>query len=294
MELRQLRYLVAIVDHGTFTAAAESLHVAQPALSQQMRRLEAEVGVPLLRRGTRGVTPTEAGALLLTRARRVTAELDAATAELDELQGLLRGRVVVGAMGSLGPVDLPALLAAFHAEHPQIILEVKEEPTGELVRLLVADEVDLAFATRRPTLPAGVAEQVMAHEDLVLVVAPGHPLAGRRTPVRLGLVAQDPWIGFKGGTGLRQAMEAATAAAGVRPHVAFASNELDRVLALVARGLGVSVVPRSSADAAREPVAILDVSPRLRREIVLLWREDRPHAPAARALLALARQTVHR
>jgi DNA-binding transcriptional LysR family regulator len=284
---------VAIVDHGTFTAAAEALHVAQPALSQQMRRLEAEVGMPLLRRGTRGVTPTEAGSLLLARARRVTAELDAATAELDELQGLLRGRVVLGAMGSLGPVDLPALLAAFHAEHPQITLEVKEEPTDELVRLLVADEVDLAFATRRPTLPAGVVEQVMAHEDLVLVVAPGHPLAGRRTPVRLGLLAQDPWIAFKGGTGLRQAMDAATSAAGVRPHVAFTSNELDRVLALVARGLGVSVVPRSTADAARDPIATLDIAPRLRREIALLWREDRPHAPAARALLALARRGVH-
>jgi DNA-binding transcriptional LysR family regulator len=293
MELRQLRYLVAIVDHGGFTAAADVLHVAQPALSQQMRRLEAEVGMPLLRRGSRGVTPTDAGALLLPRARRVLAETDAARAELDELQGLLRGRVVLGAMGSLGPVDLPGLLAAFHAQHPQVTLEVKEEPTVELVRLLGADEIDLAFATRQPALPPGVAEQVLAHEDLVLVVAPGHPLAGRRTPVRLGVLAQDPWIAFKGGTGLRQAMDAATAAAGVRPHVAFASNELDRVLALVARGLGVSVVPRSTADAALEAIAILDVTPRLRREIVLLWREDRPHAPAAKALLALAQATVH-
>lgn len=293
MELRQLRYLVGIVDHGTFTAAAAAMHVAQPALSQQMRRLEGEVGVPLLRRGTRGVTPTEAGALLVARARRVLAELDAATAELEELQGLLRGRVVLGAMGSLGPVDLPGLLARFHAEHPQITLEVKEEPTPELVRLLAADTVDLAFATRQPTLPPGVVEQVLAHEDLVLVVAPDHPLAARRTAVRLGVLAQDPWIAFKGGTGLRQAMEAATTAAGVRPHVAFASNELDRVLALVARGLGVSVVPRSTAQAARVDIRILEVTPRLRREIVLLWREDRPHAPAARALLALAQQIVH-
>ena len=293
MELRQLRYLIAIVDHGTFTAAAEALHVAQPALSQQMRRLEAEVGVPLLRRGARGVRTTEAGELLLARARRVAAELDAAAAELDQVQGVERGRVIVGAMGSLGPVDLPALLAAFHSEHPQIILEVKEEPTVELVRLLAADEVDLAFATRGPELPAGVVEQVMAEEDLVLVVGPEHRLARRRTPVRLGALAEDPWVAFKGGTGLRQAMDAATAAAGVRPRVAFASNELDRVLALVARGLGVSVVPRSTASTAREPIAILDVAPRLRREIVLLWREDRPHAPAARALLELARAGVH-
>jgi DNA-binding transcriptional LysR family regulator len=88
-------------------------------------------------------------------------------------------------------------------------------------------------------------------------------------------------------------MDAATSAAGVRPHVAFTSNELDRVLALVARGLGVSVVPRSTADAARDPIATLDIAPRLRREIALLWREDRPHAPAARALLALAQRGVH-
>ncbi len=292
MELRQLTYLVCIVDHGGFTAAARTLHVAQPALSQQMRRLEAELGLPLLRRARTGVTPTEAGALLVARARRVLAETDAARAELQELQGLVRGRVVLGAMGSLGPVDLPALLASFHERHPQVTLEVVEEPTAVLVDLLAADEIDLAFATRGAALPPGVAEQPLAGEDLVLVVACGHPLAGRRSPVHLGRLAQDPWIAFKGGTGLRAAMDAATAAAGVRPRVAFTSNELERVLALVARGLGVSVVPRSTAEAARVPIAIVPLTPRLPREIVLLWREDRPHAPAARALLALARAGV--
>ena len=290
MDLKQLRAFAVVAEEGGFTRAAARLHLAQPAVSKQVARLEAELGVELLRRTARAVTPTEAGELLLHRARRALAEVDAAKAELDELQGLLRGHVVVGAMQSLGPVDLPGLLARFHHAHPQVEITVREEPTPELEQLLVAGAVDLAFTTGRPDGPAELQGERVAEEDLVVVLAQDHRLARRgRRRIGLGALAEEPWVAFKGGTGLRTAFERATAAAGVAPRIAFESNELDRVIALVARDLGVSVVPRSTAEAAREPVAVLEITPRLTREVALLWPRERRLAPAARALLDLAR-----
>src|SRR4051812_34310169 len=115
MELRQLRYLVALADERHFTRAAQRMHVAQPALSQQIRRLEDELGLVLVHRTTRQVALTDAGELLVARARRALAELDAARAELADLAGVRSGRVVIGAMQSLGGYDLSALLADFHA-----------------------------------------------------------------------------------------------------------------------------------------------------------------------------------
>ena len=122
MELRQLRYLVTLADERHFTRAAALLHIAQPALSQQIRRLEDELGIALVDRTTRHVSLTAAGERLVARARRALAEVEAATAELSELSGIRTGRVVIGAMRSTGPFDLSALLAAFHALHPGVEL----------------------------------------------------------------------------------------------------------------------------------------------------------------------------
>src|SRR5690349_7269836 len=122
MDVRQLRYLVALSEERHFTRAAAREHIAQPALSQQIRRLEDEVGLALVHRTTRQVSLTDAGLMLVERARRVLAELDAAKAELQELAGLQTGRVTIGAMQTVGAFDLPLLLARFHARHPGVEL----------------------------------------------------------------------------------------------------------------------------------------------------------------------------
>src|SRR5215216_7210819 len=139
MELRQLRYLVTLADEQHFTRAAALLHIAQPALSQQIRRLEDELGIALVDRTTRHVSLTAAGERLVARARRALAEVEAATAELSELSGIRTGRVVIGAMRSTGPFDLSALLAAFHALHPGVELVVREEPSELMLQHLHAD-----------------------------------------------------------------------------------------------------------------------------------------------------------
>src|SRR5215216_6063932 len=145
MELRQLRSLVTLADERHFTRAAALLHIAQPALSQQIRRLEDELGIALVDRTTRHVALTPAGARLAARARRALAEVDAAAAELSELAGIRSGRVVIGAMRSTGPFDLSALLAAFHSRHPGVELLVREEPSEVMLQRLHADALDVAF-----------------------------------------------------------------------------------------------------------------------------------------------------
>src|SRR3954463_14977185 len=122
MDLRQLRYLVALAEECHFTRAAERMHIAQPALSQQVRRLEEELGLPLVDRTTRRVALTDAGRLLVDRARRALAEVDAARAELADLAGVRAGRVVIGAMPSTGPFDLSRLLAEYHRRYPDVEL----------------------------------------------------------------------------------------------------------------------------------------------------------------------------
>ncbi|HYZ29922.1 MAG TPA: LysR family transcriptional regulator, partial [Thermoleophilaceae bacterium] len=145
MELRQLRYLVALADERSFTRAAARVHVAQPALSQQIRRLEDEVGLALVDRTTRRVALTEAGGALTERARRILSEVDAARAELGELAGVRAGRVTIGAMRTLGPFDLPRLLARYHERFPQVELTVREDASDALAEMVRSDAVDLAL-----------------------------------------------------------------------------------------------------------------------------------------------------
>src|SRR5438270_12810583 len=181
IELRQLRYLVALAEDRHFTRAATREHIAQPALSQQIRRLENEVGVPLVDRTTRQVAITHAGQLLVARARRILSEVDAAGAELQRIRGIEGGRVVVGTMHTMGPVDVSLVLAIFHQRHPAVELTVREQSSEELAQMLRDDELDLAFLS--------VTERVESHElglhqliseELAVVLPSRHPLAKRR------------------------------------------------------------------------------------------------------------------
>src|SRR5436305_14970009 len=126
MDFRQLRYLVSLAEEKHFTRAAAREHIAQPALSQQIRRLEDELGLPLVERTTRSVWMTDAGHLLVGRARRILAEVDAARAEMQGLTGLQTGHVTVGAIHTMGPVDLSLPLAMFHEHYPGVELTVRE------------------------------------------------------------------------------------------------------------------------------------------------------------------------
>jgi DNA-binding transcriptional LysR family regulator len=289
MDLRQLRYLVALADEAHFTRAAARMHIAQPALSQQIRRLEDEVGLALVDRSTRRVALTEAGTLLVDRARRILAEVDAAAAELADVAGVRTGHLIIGAMQSLGPFDLSILLAAFHARHPGVELTVQEEVSDALLAMLRADAVDLAFVSlaERGDRDGLEAKQLLT-EPLLVMLAPGHRLAGRKR-LRMADLAGERFIAFREGAGLRRILAAAAHEAGFEAQIAFETNEVERARAMAARGLGVTVVPES--DAARQGPEVAAVPlhrPALSRDVTLVWRSGRRHGPAARAFFALA------
>lgn len=292
MELRQLRYLVALAEELNFTRAAEREHVAQPALSQQIRRLEDEVGLTLVERTTRHVSLTDAGEVLVVRARRVLAELEAAGTELQALRGMDTGHVTIGAMHTMGPIDLSLPLALFHDLHPGVGLTVREQSSEEMAEMLRIDELDLAFLSVTERVEAhGLGLHQLVSEELVVLLPPVHPLSGR-PEVRMAELADEQFISFRAGARLRELLFAAGREAGFEPRVTLESNESQRIRRLVARGLGVAILPRSDADRPGAEVAVARlIAPSLRRDITLAWREGRRLAPAAAAFLDLARDT---
>ncbi|MGH2871354.1 MAG: LysR family transcriptional regulator [Solirubrobacteraceae bacterium] len=292
MELRQLRYLVALAEELSFTRAAANEHVAQPALSQQIRRLEEETGLALVERTTRHVALTEAGELLVGRARHVLAELEAARTELQALRGMDTGHVTIGAMHTMGPVDLALVLAEFRNRHPGVGLTVREQSSEEMAEMLRIDELDLAFLSVTERVEAhGLGLHQLVAEELVVLLPPTHPLR-RRRQVRMAELAGEQFISFREGARLRELLVGAGHQAGFEPRVTLESNESQRIRRLVGRGLGVAILPRSDAESPGAEVAVASlVEPSLRRDITLAWREGRRLAPAAGAFVELARET---
>lgn len=182
MDLRQLGYLVALADELNFTRAAAREHIAQPAMSQQIRRLEKAVGLELVERSTRRVKITPAGQLLVARAQRMLAELDAAETELQALRGVRTGHVSVGAMHTMGPIDLSLVLAIFHERHPEVELTVREMSSEELAEMLRVDELDLAFLSVTERIEShGLGLHQLVSEELMVVLPRDHRLgAGTR------------------------------------------------------------------------------------------------------------------
>jgi DNA-binding transcriptional LysR family regulator len=244
MELRQLRYFAAVARHRHFTRAADELHVTQSALSQQVRRLEEELGVELLRRETRGVALTSAGEDLLARADAILAEAARARADMDAHAGLLRGVVRVAA-DAAGTLALPPALAAFHRARPGIRIGLREGAAGEVAQLVRTGAVDLGVASLPPeAVPGGVHATALEREPLHAIAAPGDPLAARGE-VEVWALRERPFVLPPPGTALRAAVAAACEAAGFGPVPLFEVGDPAAVRQLVHAGLGVSLVPAS-------------------------------------------------
>ncbi|MFD5621164.1 LysR family transcriptional regulator [Streptomyces yangpuensis] len=292
MELRQLRYLVAVVEEGGFTRAAARLHLAQPGLSAQIRQLEKELGQPLLDRSGRSVTPTEVGRAVLPYARAALAAADGVRQAVDEHTGLLRGRVTLGLVsGATGHAfDVAAFLSDFHGAHPALEIALTEDTSERMQAALVAGAIDIALLgpTGEKT-PAGLAFRTVIDAPLGAAVAPGDPLlspAGRTT-VPLTELRDRPLICLPRGTGVRAALERGCARAGFRPRVTFEAATPQVLAQLASRGLGVAVLPlgEEGSGAGGGLTALRLAEPGLRARIVLAWPAAGPASPAARALL---------
>jgi LysR family transcriptional regulator, transcription activator of glutamate synthase operon len=288
MEIRQLEYLVLLAQERSFTRAAQRGNVAQPALSRQIAKLEAELGLPLVDRTTRRVAMTPAGLEMVEHARRVLAELDAARALAARSAAVLTGRVLLGVTTTPGSIDVPALLAAFHAAHPDVDLIVREDLSTRLADALRADALDLAFVTG---VGAAARERLtlapLATDPLRLVVAEGHRLAGRAT-VRVADLRDERFVAFPPGATIRETVARAAERAGFSPRVSFESAEIARTRAIVAHGLAVAVLPRSDAEAPGPPVVALPFRDAgMDHELFVAFRAARRMSPAAMAFRAL-------
>jgi DNA-binding transcriptional LysR family regulator len=280
MELHQLRYLVLLAEELSFTRAAARGNVAQPALSRQIRKLEDELGVPLVDRTSRRVTLTPTGADVVQRARRILEEVDATRAAVHGVATLLRGRLTLGMTLTPGPFDVAAALAGFHAQHPEVELALKEDLSLALAERLRRDELDLAIVAAIPERArAGLALRPLSSEPLQVVVPPTHRLASRSW-LRLTDLAAERFVSFPPGATIRETVTTAARAAGFTPTIALESNETTRILALVARGLGITILPASDA---RRPglVALPLRGTHLTHDVFLAHRRERHLPPAA-------------
>lgn len=292
MELRQLRYLVALAEERSFTRAAEREHIAQPALSQQIQKLEQETGLALVDRTTRRVSITDAGETLVARARRILSELETAHEELQSLRGIKTGHLRVGAMHTMGPVDVSLVLAIFHERHPQVELTVREDPSDQIAEMLRVDELDLAFLSVTEQIEShGLGLHQLVDEELVVILPRNHALA-KKDALAMRDLAGEQFISYRQGARLRELLDAAGRDAGFEPAVKFESNDAGRIRSLVSRGLGVAVIPLSDAVAAGAEVDICRLSePELTRDITLAWRADRRPSPAAEEFLKIVLET---
>jgi LysR family transcriptional regulator, transcription activator of glutamate synthase operon len=288
MELRQLRYLVALDEERSFTRAASKVLVAQPALSQQIAKLEAELGVPLVDRTTRRVAMTEAGERLVEHARRVLKEVDVAEEEIADLAGVRGGRLTIGASQTVGGFDLLGLLATFHRRYPDVDLALREDLSVSLARQLRNDELDLAFITI-PEGPAteGLDRRLVSREDMVAILPVGHELGGRGN-LRITDLEDQTVVTFRHGATIRRRLDEAAERAGVHLRIAFETNEVTRMRALAAAGLAVAILPRTDAEQPGPPVtAVRFDEPGFRHSVYMCARAGRHHSPAARALIDL-------
>jgi DNA-binding transcriptional LysR family regulator len=247
LDVRRLRVLAEVAGRGSFSAAAETLHVTQSAVSQHIAALEREVGLPLVERGTRPVELTEAGHALTRHAGLIFARIDGAEQELGEIAGRRHGRLRFGSFPTALATLVPPAFARFRRAHGDVTLTVVDDHLQRLIRRVQAAELDLALIYDHEALPeiaANELERVPLLDDVFRAVLPaGHRLATRRRAIELGDLRDEPWIGGAPDSAWYRIVTHACRAAGFTPGAGFASDDYIAVQALVAAGLGVGVIP---------------------------------------------------
>jgi LysR family transcriptional activator of glutamate synthase operon len=290
MNLRQLEYLDAVAEVGSFSAAARRLHVVQPAVSQQVRKLEAELGVDLVTRST-PVRLTAAGEQVAKRARTVLNEVDAIRADATRAGEAVTGELTIGVIHWLGHVDVPAVLAAFAGRHPGVRVTLVERTTPEMLGAVRAGDLDVTFLSLLDTdeRPRGARIADLGTEPLVVA---GRSGSLPDSHVHLRFLHDKPFVAFAEGMNLRATVDAALAREGVVPRTVLASNEPLTVRDLVAQGLGHALLPEGLARAPGAPLDTAHVNPPgVQRRLGLAWRADRRPSLPAQAFIDTIRAT---
>ncbi|QEC46753.1 LysR family transcriptional regulator [Baekduia soli] len=290
MDLRQLTYFRAVATLGGFRRAAEELRIAQPAISEQIRRLEAELGTTLFDRSTRPVALTPAGERLLTHANRLLSE---AAAVLEDMRGFAteRSTLRVGTLQYLTLLDIPEVLSRFGAAHAGIELNVTVGNTGELEALLLRGDLDVVIVHTEGGVPGDrLTGEPWRREEVAVAVSLEHPLSGRED-VAVQELADARFVTSRVGGLIRETFRARARAVGFDPEVAFEASDVATTLSLVGRDLGVAIVPRSVQALHADNVVVLPLRSTTALDVCLLRDAHRTPTPAIEAFMGFMAKT---
>jgi len=284
MELYQLGYFIEIARQRSFTRAAERLHMAQPALSQQMKNLESELGTALFIRGRKETQLTPAGKAFLPRAEALLTQAEAAKAVVSDVAHMRGGRLVIAAIPSVSACLLPDAIRQFSRQHPQVRLQLLEESSERVAEGVESGRADIGFL-QLPASKAVFEAKTLLDEPFVALASRSRALAGKKE-FTLRQLAHESFIFYKGRA--RDTAVEACRKAGFEPLVVCESGELETIRAFVAAGLGVALLPRlASGHLPKSIQAITLRDPHMRRQIAAVWKKGSTLSPAAHALLEM-------
>ena len=275
MDLYTMRYVLAVAEHENFSLAAQACHVGQPALSQQISKLEKELGVALFYRNSRGATLTEAGREFVHRAREIIQRAEALESEMSFYAGLRRGTLNLGIITSLQCIDFGGLLSAFCGSYPDISVNIVQGGTHNLVQQLVERKIDAAFLNRPPSGLPGSVEFIKLGEDTYhLAVPDNHPLA-KRERVSLAELKDEHFIFHQTGQVASELCLRACREAGFEPNIVCRSGSPTTGLYMVQGGLGIALFPSEEFQARTlDGVVELQLEETIRKEVGVAWRKD--------------------
>ena len=296
-DIRRLALLLEVVEQGSITAAAELMMYTPSAVSQQLRKLEQEVGQPLLNRRSRGVVPTEAGQVLAGHARKIVWQMQAARSDLGQIAGLKRGSLTVGTFPTLAGSFLPIVIRTFKKRYPAIGLSLRSARFDELVADLQSGVTGLCLLWDYPWNPFrddSIRVTEVFRESTVILVARSHPLADREQ-VTMEELRNESWIVRAEAHPVVEVLQRSAHDAGFEPVIGFLANDYQEAQAMVSVGMGVAMVPKTAVALQHPDVKVLSLgSAAPLRRILLAQREDKVYAPAEVAfqstLLEIARE----
>jgi LysR family transcriptional regulator, hydrogen peroxide-inducible genes activator len=278
MLTHQIRYFVAVARMGNFSRAAEVCHVSQPSLSQQIQKLEEELGQRLFHRLRKQVVLTPAGRILMKRAVRILDEIESARREVQQTDRTMHGRVTAGILPTIAPYFLPGVLASFRRKFSSLEVIIEEETTQQLLHRLETGELDLALLSR-PIPPDRFAMEDLLEEAFHLALPPGHPLAGREE-VGLEELRSEQFILLKDGHCAGEQALAFCHEHDFQPRVLFRSGQMETIRAMIQAGLGVSLIPAMACPNPGREIVYQRLALPPTRSITVAWRKQQQHCRA--------------
>ncbi|MFD5031060.1 LysR family transcriptional regulator [Streptomyces sp. NPDC058220] len=286
LNLERLRTLDALARHGSVSGAAEGLHVTTSAVSQQLAKLEREVGQQLLARNGRGVRLTDAGRLLADHAARILSQVEVAQSDIEAQRGRVVGEVRIAAFPTAARGLFPVALRALRASHPELRVSSRELEPEAGIRGVIRGDLDLAvvldWSNKRLPVPGGLATAHLLDDAADVAMPVDHRLA-ERPEVDLEEFADDEWVSWPEGEFCHDWLMFTLRSKGFEPRIGHLAGEYHTQLALIAAGLGVCVAPRLGRGPVPEGVAVVPVRQKMRRHIYAVWRTDADRRPSIRA-----------